>query len=536
MDAPRMSTPHATPLWHPLLPPAMVGTDKKTFEAPHAPGAVGSLLGQLHAQDCSPAQALLQAAGVLAVCERAAQRPVAQLPASPHGVAAQDTAQTALHDGALIDTVRWLLTDAPLRLQIEGLQQVAARGWRLPHSLLPLALDSGLRTSALRPALLAVLGERGRWLACHHSAWRYAAATAETAPWEVRWQEGTLAQRVQLLHEERHSQPAAARERLQAALPDLPAKERAELLAVLQTGLSADDEALLTTLAQKDKGREVRQLARALLVQLPGSASTQAAIARLQPCVQAAAEPQLWCVVPPEVADPDWKHHGIELERPKHESLGERAWWLYQLARQVPLAWWQQHTGMAPEALLHWARQGDWHAALVRAWWDVLRPAPDAAWCHALLQHWPGKALPDSPAAVLALLPAAQREPYWTQTLWQVNAGKVSLFNEVAEQILQACPPGEHVSEALSRLLLHKLLLARRHSYLRVSVDELCCVLHPALLPVLREPTALDRLVPPLSVAESVSAHAITYSLSQVLGHSLQVIAARCTLAQWPSA
>ena len=280
----------------------------------------------------------------------------------------------------------------------------------------------------------------------------------------------------------------------------------------------------------------MRQLARALLVQLPGSASTQAAIARLQPCVQAAAEPQLWCVVPPEVADPDWKHHGIELERPKHESLGERAWWLYQLARQVPLAWWQQHTGMAPEALLHWARQGDWHAALVRAWWDVLRTAPDAAWCHALLQHWPGKALPDSPAAVLALLPAAQREPYWTQTLWQVDAGKVSLFNEVAEQILQACPPGEHVSAALSRLLLHKLLLARRHSYLRVSVDELCCVLHPALLPVLREPTALDRLVPPLSVAESVSAHAITYSLSQVLGHSLQVIAARCTLAQWPSA
>ena len=150
-----MSTPHATPLWHPLLPPAMVGTDKKTFEAPHAPGAVGSLLGQLHAQDCSPAQALLQAAGVLAVCERTAQRPVAQLPASPHGVAAQDTAQTALHDGALIDTVRWLLTDAPLRLQIEGLQQVAARGWRLPHSLLPLALDSGLRTSALRIASTA---------------------------------------------------------------------------------------------------------------------------------------------------------------------------------------------------------------------------------------------------------------------------------------------------------------------------------------------------------------------------------------------
>ena len=531
-----MSTPHATPLWHPLLPPAMVGTDKKTFEAPHAPGAVGSLLGQLHAQDCSPAQALLQAAGVLAVCERAAQRPVAQLPASPHGVAAQDTAQTALHDGALIDTVRWLLTDAPLRLQIEGLQQVAARGWRLPHSLLPLALDSGLRTSALRPALLAVLGERGRWLACHHSAWRYAAATAETAPWEVRWQEGSLAQRVQLLHEERHSQPAAARERLQAALPDLPAKERLELLAELKVGLSDDDEPLLAALAQKDRGQEVRDLARSLLVQLPQSAATQAAVARLQACLHVSGTPSRWQIEPPQAVDPSWEEHGTESSRTKQEGLGERAIWLYRAVRSVPLAWWQQYTGMDPKALLEWARQGDWQEALVRAWWAVLRVAPDAEWCHALLQHWPGRALPDQPAAVLALLPTAQREPYWTQTLQHIDAAKARSFNDVAQQVLHACAPGEHVSPALSQLLLQKLLLAHRRGYLLFSVDELCCVLHPTLLPLLRDAEALDRLVPPLSVAESVSAHAITYSLSQVLGHSLQVIAARCTLAQWPSA
>ncbi len=531
--------------WQTLLPAAMVGTDKMAFSSPALSGPVGALLAQLQARADSPALALLQTAGVLAVCERAAQQgttrtapaldaaapgsaPAADsaAPASapaPDAAAAPETAP-ALQAKSLQISLRWALAEAPVRLQIEVLQHLKTAGLRLPNALLPLALDAGLRSVALRPALLAVLGERGRWLARCNSAWRYAESAAADAPLETRWSEGSLAQRVELLRQERRVDAASARERLKTALPDLPAKERAELAAVLIEGLSMDDEALLVALC-KDRGGEVRQTARALLVQLPGSAPTQRAIARLQACVEKPSTLKSllgakWKIDAPQAAGDDWKADGLEAERPKHESLGERAWWLYQLARQVPLAWWVEHTGMAPDALLQWARKGDWSEALARAWLEVLSIAPDAAWCKAFLDHWPAKALKETPATVLALLPPAEREPYWTQTLQDISAAKSAPFNDVAIQMVQACQPGEHVSEALSLLLLQKLPLYLGKSYLRVSVDELCCVLHPALLPALLDPAALALLVPP---PEDGS----TQSLAHVLRNSLQVLAAR---------
>ena len=502
MDTARMSTPPAISPWKSLLPPAMVGTDKKPLALPALDGAVGALLAQVQAQARSPAQALLQSAGVLTVCERAGQRPIAasSLTASPHGVAAADVAQAALQDSALIDTVRWLLTDAPQRLQIDWLQHLAAAGWRLPPSLLPLALDTAQRASVLRPAVLAVLGERGRWLARHHRTWRYAAENVssvssatdtdtESTPLETRWQEGTLAQRMQLLRDERQHQPSAARERLQASLTDLPAKERAELLAALQTGLSAEDEALLTTLASQDRSREVRHIARGLLVQLPGSAVSQRAGARLAPHLVLDTR-QRWVIIPPEAADPGWKDEGIEADRPTHDKLGERAWWLYQLARQVPLLWWEQHTGMAPDALLQWIAKNDWAEAVVRAWWEVLRAAPPSAastaWCKAFLDHWPGKAMHESPAAVLALLPAAEREPYWQRSLQAMTKPQQGALEEIIQQVIAAHPPGQYVSQALSALLVSKLALYKSRYYYALPLGELCCVLHPSELPALQ--------------------------------------------------
>ncbi len=524
-----MSTAPAASLWKTLLPPAMVGTDKKPLQLPPLPGAVGALLAQLPQHTENPAQMLLQAAGILTVCERAGQHPQpSPLPAS-HVAAMADKAQFALHDRALHDTLRWLLTEeAPLHLQIHGLQQMATAGWRLPAALLPLALDTAQRAKVLRPAVSAVLGERGRWLAHQNSTWRYAAGTADTATTDTRWQEGTLAQRLQLLQEERQNHPSAARERLQASLSDLPAKERAELLAVFQTGLSADDEALLSTLANQDRSREVRQIARTLLIQLPDSAITQAAIARLQACILLKTGLRgVLGVQPPDAADPDWKNHGIEVERPKHESLGERAWWLYQLARQVPLVWWQQYTGMAPEALLQWVAKNDWRDALVRAWWDVLRPTPDPAWCHALLQHWPGKALPDSQGAVLALLPTEQREPYWLRQLEGVDKKSATHLEDILRDITGAYAPGQYLSLKLSQQLLEKLPLYLQSFYCPPQhLARLCSMLHPDLL------TQLQALAQNPDATEDKN----TQALARALRQQLPVLMARQALAQLPRA
>ena len=504
--------------WQTLLPAAMVGTDKMAVSSPTLSGPVGALLAQIQAQAASPALALLQTAGVLAVCERAARQGTAHaVSATPASNVALNTAAPetapALTSKNLHISLRWALTEGALRLQVELLQRLNAAGLRLPYSLLTLALEAGQRSVALRPALLAVLGERGRWLARQNSAWRFAeGGTAADAPLETRWSDGSLAQRVELLRSERQRDPASARERLKAALPDLPAKERAELAAVLIENLSMDDEALLTGLC-KDRGGDVRQTARALLVQLPDSATTQRAIARLLPCL----EKPKWAIDAPPAASDDWKTDGIETQIPKYERLGERAWWLYQLARQVPLAWWESHTGMAPAALLQWALKSDWTEALARAWLDVLRTAPDIAWCQAFLDHWPGKAVRDNPAAVLALLPPAEREPYWMQALQGKESTHAS-FIQVTGQIVQACPPGAHVSLSLSELLVSTLQDCRRdtagiqrHSYeFNSQLPELCCVLHPDALPAWQalprldnEPSwltnALDRCLQPVA-------------------------------------
>lgn len=519
--------------WQTLLPAAMVGTDKMAFSSPALGGPVGALLAQIQAQAASPTLALLQTAGVLAVCERAARQGTARATPVPNAapatdvvpdtaaapgpdaaapgttpaantaapgstpaanIAAPETAP-ALTSKSLQISLRWALTDAPPRLQIEVLQRLSAAGLRLPNGLLTLALEAGQRSVALRPALLAVLGERGRWLARQNTAWRYAeGGTAADAPLETRWSDGSLAQRIALLREERQRDPASARERFKTALPDLPAKERAELAAVLIEGLSMDDEPLLVALC-KDRGGDVRQTARALLVQLPGSATTQRAIARLQACLEKPSTLKsllgaAWKIDAPQAAGDDWKADGLEVQLPKYEHLGERAWWLNQLARQVPLAWWESHTSMTPAALLQWAAKTDWTAALARAWLDVLRTAPDSAWCQAFLGHWPGKAVRENPADVLALLPPAQREPYWMQAL----QGKESIyasFIDVMGQIVQACPPGTYVSQPFSELLLNTLQNCLRdtvgmppHAYaLSTQLPELCCLLHPDTLP-----------------------------------------------------
>lgn len=506
-------------IWQTLLPAAMVGTDKMAVSSPTLSGPVGALLAQIQAQAASPALALLQTAGVLAVCERAARQGTPTLDAdaaAPAPNVALDTAAPetapALTSKNLHLSLRWALTEGALRLQVELLQRLNAAGLRLPYSLLTLALEAGQRSVALRPALLAVLGERGRWLARQNSAWRFAeGGTAADAPLETRWSDGSLTQRVALLREERQRDPASARERLKTALPDLPAKERAELAAVLIEGLSMDDEALLTALC-KDRGGDVRQTARALLVQLPDSATTQRAIARLLPCL----EKPKWAIDAPPAASDDWKADGIEIQIPKYERLGERAWWLYQLARQVPLAWWESHTGMAPAALLQWARKSDWTEALARAWLDVLRSAPNIAWCQAFLDHWPGKAAHENPAAILALLPPAQREPYWMQALQSKEALHAS-FIQVAGQIVQACPAGAHISLPLSEFLIDTLqnclrdAAIVRHAYeFSNHLPELCCVLHPGALPAWQalprldnEPSwltnALDRCLQPIA-------------------------------------
>lgn len=468
------------------IKPALIGVDGAR---PFAFGAPVDELLQACADD-DAAVRYARGAAAMAACRRAAVDTVA---AAPLPAGAADDAAALAEDQPLAAALRAIFRDGGERLQHEACLRLQALDRRLPPSALATALAAGQRSTRLRGALLPVLGERGRWLAGLNPDWAYAgggdAAAADGDDPARLWQEGSFEQRLQLLRAVRAADPGAARGMLQQQLGELPAKERAEFAAALEVGLSADDEALLAGLL-KDRGRDVRRIAAGLLARLPQSAHAQRLLAWLAPLVtqERALLVKRWVVEAPHTADPDWAGAAIETARPQHDALGERAWWLYQLARQAPLAWWCAHTGMSAAQCLAWAEKSDWKAALQRGWLERVG-AEDPDWIVAMLEA-PGRAFQGEHARLLAMLPAAERVRHWPRSfeqLWRHNRH---------DEVIDSCAPGQSLPADYSRAIVEGLYETverdrLRHDWnLRPVIQSLVEVLHPQAL---REWRALPR-------------------------------------------
>lgn len=438
----------------PWLKPALVGIDAPVDFG--LEGEVGALLARL-GEGADAALAYARGAAVLAACTRAATTPEAAAAAPPAAAAPDPQALSASHPWAdalgAVFAASTLSLPYEVRLADEACRRLADAGKTLPAATLPAALTAGQRHAALRPVLMPVLGHRGRWLALQNPEWKFAAGPGAdaSAATDSAWEHGTAVDRSNHFRALRQRDPAAARALLQASLGELAAKERLEFVQALDPGLEAGDVGLLEPLLAKDRSRDVRFAAARLLARLPGTAHAQRLVAWIAPRLtqKRGLLGKSWNLDAPDAADPDWAAAQIEATRPQHEALGERAWWLYQLVRQVPLAWWTAHTGMSPGELVAWAGKGDWAAALHRGWRERVG-AGEPEWVHALLAARPR----DARAAgndLLALLPVAQREPYWpgdVDSLWKSGEAHV---------VVAACAPGETLSRRYSAALLPTL-------------------------------------------------------------------------------
>lgn len=485
--------------WDALLHAALVGTEKPWILPPdnEAGEPVNTMLQQAFALAAPDASGqLLRLAGALSVCRRAGWvAPAVPVEAAALPAPAPAETRQAAPDawGNLLSAV---LSQGPLRLQIQLLQAMNAAGLHAPPLLLPDLLQQGRGSVAMRASLLPALGERGRWLAAHNPEWAYACGAEEKADSDTHWQHGSLDQRCAVLLAERATDPAKARERLAADWASLPGKDRAVLIQALATGLQAEDEAFLNQQLAKDRAQDVRRAAADLLAALPGSAYSQRMAARLLPLVAVKADapglmgrllgrstaPQV-TVDAPAQAEAEWKTDQLEADRPKYESMGERAWWLYQLACRSSLRWWTTHTGLDAASLVKLAKESDWAEALLRGWTHAVQQQPDEAWAEALLQTKHGRR-GDSGAALLALLPPEKREMYQMARLEQ----SAKNLPEVITACLAACPPQSHWGLALSGQIVQKLQAyvssaGLRYDYsLRQQLPDVACALHPDAL------------------------------------------------------
>ncbi|HEX3963807.1 MAG TPA: DUF5691 domain-containing protein [Trebonia sp.] len=292
--------------------------------------------------------------------------------------------------------LRQAASDAELLTDL--LVATADAGFRAPAPLLPALLEAAVRAVALRPAVNATLGSRGRWLAAHRADWRRVtdqadASTADAASDALladprTWETGGQAERLAYLTALRGYDPVVARELLAAGWSRESAEERAQLLAALSHGLSLADEEFLEA-ALDDRAAGVRATARDLLARLPESAFRQRAAARAAAVLGLkSAGPRQWLEVtlPDDVPGPELARDGIS-GSPPGAGIGAGAWLLTQLIAATPLGEWMRRFGMSARAVVSLEiRPGPGLAAEVHAGWRLAAVRQgDAQWAAALL-------------------------------------------------------------------------------------------------------------------------------------------------------
>lgn len=476
-----------------LATSSLLGTDRRAPDPAVQTGPVGDLLSRL--TETAPDKKLLQTAGILGVCHLAGWKPpeVAQVPPPSQ----PDVLRHHL-PAKLQEALAGILSEGPIRLQAEALQRLSRAGCGLPHRLLPRALEGGKRSTALRPFLLPVLGSRGTWLASQNTAWSYAigGGSGETVLDDQVWEHGSLDQRKLHLLAVRQQDGARGRKLVADALPQEAARERTAFIECLATGLSLDDQDLLETVL-KDKSKEARQAAVTLLSSLPESRFMQRMTQRLLPCLTLEKKFLRDTVITleaPAAYVAEWKEDLIEEAKPKHSSLGERAWWLLQIVRAVPLAWWETHTSLSPADLIAWAQKSDWKDVLIQGWTAAQGLQKRASWAEAFLALRNGTGGSPDVFDLLETLPLPVREKYFLELLQRTaSSAQAQNYSSTSSHVLDRFMAGiplevTALSPGFTRQLLHTLKqqihsgAARYDWQLRNSLVELACLLPAEVL------------------------------------------------------
>ena len=398
----------------PQLPPelvatALVGTKRR-------PDAQGSVTVDGHLLRCTgaaahsdspgthaggptdPAAVLLETAAVALTYRRAGvtvaggRAPVATAPEETRPVVPQ-AAVRRLHE-LLAGTRRdGNGIELPEDALADWLRYAADRGYRVPVELVPAVLDFGRPRNELRSVISAVAGQRGNWLATQRARWQYLLVEAENVPVVADpglWGTGTREERLAHLHAVRHVDPAAGRDLLASTFDTEPPKDRAEFVAALATGLSLADEELLER-ALRDRRKEVRLNAAALLATLPESAWCGRMAQRALPCVRLepdeTGQDQL-VVTPPTEADTDLRRDTTQTV--PTDKAGLRSWLFEEVVAGTPLDDWTTAFGRPAEAVLQLPVADNWSSTLYQGLARAVLAQRNVAWAVALIDRLAG--------------------------------------------------------------------------------------------------------------------------------------------------
>jgi hypothetical protein len=376
-------------MWSEIVTAAVIGSERQEIKIPKTSDSLGELIARLDDDDRE--RILLGAAAAAALYLRAGRLPVKDDRSLPEACPQDDVPRCNPRAG---ERLKLMLRGQYQELLPEWLACVAAARRRVQEELLPSILDLGTARFALSEAILAPLGNRGRWLAGQSAEWRAVFGFEDGSVWE----DGGLDQRRIYLENLRRRDPAGARELLANVWEQESPKDRADLLQTLSQGLSPDDEPLLER-ALDDKWSIVRRTAADLLSRLPGSALVERmrerAMGHIAFTNRARGKLEIQVTLPEERGE-GMIRDGI-VKVPPHSQIGERAWWLQQMLSAVPPSCWLQRSQRTINELLKAAKKSEWSQVLLNGWSRAAVGFGDVEWIESLLDissdHLPAEGL-----------------------------------------------------------------------------------------------------------------------------------------------
>ncbi|XGW00582.1 MAG: DUF5691 domain-containing protein [Leptolyngbya sp. BL-A-14] len=366
--------------WQAIASAALLGTERQPVQLPNVPGNLGNCLSQL--RDRPNESALLSAVGLVSLHQRVGWLPEARSVIQVESCSSDDLPGCSPRAARCLQQ---MLEGQFPNLLSEWLENAAIARQRVPEMLLPLLLEKGRQQRDLRPAVLPVLGQRGRWLAAQNPDWHYAVALTTEADWET----GTPSARLLYLHDLRSHNPDRARELLQSTWKQEAASDRAKFLETLRTGLSLADEPFLED-GLSDRSKDVRRVAVDLLASLPTSRLCQhvtehacryLSLERKGPSLQ---------VQLPDRLDETLIQRGFELKPLSSVSnkVGEKGWWLLQLLGATPLSTWTEQWQMSPQQIVKLAQAHEWQNVLLDGFALAAKRQENHEWLEKIIRVW----------------------------------------------------------------------------------------------------------------------------------------------------
>lgn len=457
--------------WQAIVSAALVGTERQSFQLPITTGKLGQQLEQLG--DRAPEAQLLAAAAIVALHQQVGQLPELQ---SPPALAPCPPDDRPICSPRAAHLLRRLLQGENLQVLPEWLALAAQHHQRVPPILLPALLEVGRQQPQWREAIVAVEGQRGRWLAAQNPAWSYATGIDTDLDWET----ASSAARLLWLEQLRQRDADQARDLLQTTWSQDAASDRTQFLATFRLGLRLADEPFLET-ALDDRSKEVRRVAADLLARLPDSHLCQRQIERLTSLVQMQAG-SLTLTLPTDCYA-EMQRDGIELKPPSGQ--GERAWWLQQMIAATPLAWWLRSSGLSLANLLEVAWASDWKDTLRAGWKSAIERQQNSDWAMALLNRMSDT---DPDQDLLSVLSIEQRETLMGQWLQAQDSHLIQNF--IWQGLILLTQQGSTWSNEFAQLVLTKvtehLVEGKTNQYWLVQdlLKGLPLCLNPDLLPI----------------------------------------------------